>query len=615
MILWLVLALPFVSFMLSFLIPERYAWLASISASVIMLTCAVLGSILFFSREFVFIHIDWFRIGNIHFSFVIILDDVARLMVMVVTIISFLIHLYSTGYMAGDSGIRRYFAMLGFFTFSMLGIVLSEHLLLMFMFWELMGFSSYMLIGHWMQKPTASKAAQKAFLYNRIGDAALLIGILIYLTHQDAGIYWQTISGLCIFFGVIGKSAQFPLFSWLPDAMEGPTPVSALLHAATMVAAGVFLLIRVNAMFTETALMVISIVGGVTAVLGAICALNQFDIKKILAYSTISQLGLMVTAVGIGAKDAALLHLFTHAFFKAALFLAAGSAIHVLNHSQFYAENAFDVQDLRNLGGLRKKMPVTFLTFCVAGASLAGIPFLSGFISKDAILTAALNLTDPSAKWTVVILILLVSFCTVLYTYRIIRYVFLGEQSKAHVVESPWAMRAPMIILALASCWFILSANPFSAGWFAISFHLLQLSSTATILSVATIILAGCVAFIVYRKNIPPKSLSIVQNGFGIDWFYQKTIAPWFIKLAFVTDSADRKWIDGFLHLLAYAQVSFAHGVAWFDRTILDGIVNLGAWLAKTVGAVTRSLQGGNIQLYIFWAAAGLIIFLFFALI
>lgn len=377
MILWLVLTLPFISCMVSFLIPARHAWLASISASVIMLACTVLGSVLFFSRESIVINIDWFKIGNTQVSFRLMLDDLARLMVMVVTVVSFLIHLYSTGYMAGDFGIRRYFGMLGFFTFSMLGIVFSDHLILMFMFWELMGFSSYLLIGHWMQKPAASKAAQKAFLYNRIGDAALLIGILILWTHPDAlWSYWKTTAALCIFFGVVGKSAQFPLFTWLPEAMEGPTPVSALLHAATMVAAGVFLLIRVNALFTEHALIVVTITGGATAVLGAVCALQQFDIKKILAYSTISQLGLMVLAVGIGAKDAALLHLFTHAFFKAGLFLAAGSVIHALSHSQFHAENNMDVQDIRNLGGLRKKLPVTFLTFCIAGASLAGIPLI-----------------------------------------------------------------------------------------------------------------------------------------------------------------------------------------------------------------------------------------------
>lgn len=610
----LVLILPLLSFVLSFLISERYSWLSGILASILMLMCAVTGLILFFSEGEVRIESTWFQIGMLQIDFTLFLDGTSRLLVLIVTVISFLIHIYSIGYMAGDSGVRRYFAMLGFFTFSMLGIVLSNNLILTFMFWELMGFSSYMLIGHWMQKPSAAKAAQKAFLFNRIGDAMFLIGILIMLTHPLGS--WITIAQLCVFAGIVGKSAQLPLSSWLPDAMEGPTPVSALLHAATMVAAGIFLLIRLSPILTETSLMVIAFTGGITALFGAVCALNQFDIKKILAYSTISQLGLMVTAIGIGAQDAALLHLFTHAFFKAGLFLAAGSVIHALSHSQFHAENNFDVQDIRNLGGLRKKMPVTFLIFCVAGASLAGIPFLSGFISKDAILTSAWSLDDSPVKWTVIALISIVSFCTVLYTYRVIRFVFLGAESKATTSEVPWVMRVPMIILALASCWFVISFNPFSInGWFANSFSGAQINSAATMLSVVTILLALIVARFVYSQNSSPQSIQIIQNAFGIDRFYQNTIGIFFLKLSSVTDRADRKWIDGIIHLAAYSHVVLAHGVAWFDRYIVDGIVNAGGWLTKKTGALTRSFQGGNIQLYIFWAAAGLIIFLFFALI
>jgi NADH-quinone oxidoreductase subunit L len=265
--------------------------------------------------------------------------------------------------LAGDPAFRQYFAMLGFFTFSMLGVVVADNLLFVFIFWELVGFSSYMLIGHWKEKPEAADAAKRAFLFNRVGDIGFLIGLMILWTHAgsfnitDLASFsgentWMTAASLCIFCGAIGKSAQFPLFSWLPDAMEGPTPVSALIHAATMVAAGIFLLARIDFLFTPAALNVVVITGTLTALAGALSALVQHDIKKILAYSTISQLGLMVVALGAGAPEAAMLHLFTHAFFKACLFLAAGAVIHSLHQAQHKSHLSLDVQDIRNLGGL-----------------------------------------------------------------------------------------------------------------------------------------------------------------------------------------------------------------------------------------------------------------------
>ncbi len=615
----LTLILPFVSFVVCFIIPERYSWLVSITACTLMLIAAIFSIILFVSGKNIFIETTWFRLGTYDIDFNLTLYPAARLMLMVVTLVSFLIHLYSTGYMAGDSGIKKYFAMLGFFTFAMLGIVTARHLIVIFMFWELVGFASYMLIGHWMEKSAAAKAAQRAFLFNRIGDAIFLIGIIILmvpsLVLQNAD--WQTIGVLCIFGGVIGKSAQLPLSSWLTDAMEGPTPVSALLHAATMVAAGIFLLIRISSMLTETSLTVITITGSATALFGAVCALNQFDIKKILAYSTISQLGLMVAAVGIGAKDAALLHLFTHAFFKAGLFLAAGSVVYALSHSQLQIQNKLDVQDIRNLGGLRKKLPITFITFCIAGASLAGLPFFSGFLSKDSILTAALNRPDVSAfKWVIVGVILLVSFCTVLYTFRMIRFIFFGSGSSEPVHEAPWVMRIPMMALAVASCWFMVSFNPFNVvGWFTQSFKNTQTSTVASTTSAIIVLLALPIAWLMYSKKATPKTIPFIQHGFGLDSFYQKVFGGLSLKLASATETADKKWIDGVIHFTAYAQVVVAHGIGWFDRYVVDGIVHAGAWLAKTLGSFTRSFQGGKIQRYIFWAVAGLIIFLFFALI
>ncbi|MBL7833810.1 MAG: NADH-quinone oxidoreductase subunit L [Cyclobacteriaceae bacterium] len=611
----LVLILPLVSAGVSFIIPERYSWATSLTAPLLLLVTAILSFVLFFTSEDLQVSAVWFSIGATEIPFSLLLDAASRLMIVVVSTVSFLVHLYSMGYMGYDQKITRYFGMLGLFTFSMLGIVLANQLILTFVFWELMGFSSYMLIGHWMEKPAAARAAQKAFLFNRIGDAFMLIGILITWIQQTSGNdpFWQTTGVICIFLGVVGKSAQLPLSFWLPDAMEGPTPVSALLHAATMVAAGVFLLIRINPLLTEPALTVIAITGIATALFGAVCALNQFDIKKILAYSTVSQLGLMITAIGLGAKDAALLHLFTHAFFKAGLFLAAGSIIHALSHQP---NNTLDVQDIRNLGGLRKKLPVTFMVFCVTGASLAGVPLLSGFLSKDSILTAAWNLSHPTTQFLFTALILIVSFLTVLYTFRMIRFVFLGNESQATLHESPWVMRIPMILCAVASSWLLVSLNPLHiSGWFIHSFPGAEASAIASIISAVTVLIALIAAVLLYSKQTSPKTIVMLQNGFGVDSFYQRTIGSAVLYFASAAEATDKKVLDGFLHFIVYAHVSIAHGIAWFDQYIIDGVVDTSARLVKWAGSFTRSFQGGKIQLYIFWAVAGLIIFLFFVLI
>lgn len=587
----------------------------------LLLTSAILATVLFFSVGDVVINQRWFSIGDFSVDFTLHLDTLSRMMIFVVTVVSFLVHLYSAGYMAGDTSIKSYFAMLGFFTFAMLGIVAAGNLLLLFVFWELVGFSSYLLIGHWMEKSEAGKAAQKAFLFNRIGDAALLLGIILVAVNAQTfsiseivGSTQTTLGGILIFCGVIAKSAQLPLFSWLPDAMEGPTPVSALLHAATMVVAGIFLLIRLFPAFNETVLLIIAITGALTSLFAAVAALNQFDIKKILAYSTISQLGLMVTAGGIGAKDAALLHLFTHAFFKAGLFLGAGSIIHALHHYQQQTKEHFDVQDIRNLGGLKKSLPFTFIMFCIASASLVGIPFFSGFLSKDSILAAALS----SDQWIWVGMILLVSILTTLYTFRMIWFIFFGRERKIKGVlhESPWIMRVPILFFAIASGWFIVSINPINAtGWFTETFPGIQHSTLALLLSSGAILVALIVAWSLYAKKSELKANDFIQSGFGLDVLYQKTIGIFVVRLSSISEVTDRRWIDGFLHLTAYGNVVFAHGVAWFDRNIIDGLVNFGAWLAGRVGSFTRSFQGGKIQLYIFWAIAGIIICLFFALI
>jgi NADH-quinone oxidoreductase subunit L len=622
----LVLLLPLGSFILSLLTSERYSWIVSLQTSVLLLISTIVSFYLLsiqWNEAPVSFDLTWFTIGKTALSASLLLTNTSLLMLTAVTLISFLVHVYSIGYMAGDSGIKRYFSMLGFFTFSMLGIVLADNLLLLFIFWELVGFSSYLLIGHWREKPEAAKAAHKAFLINRIGDVGFLTGLMIIWAHTGSlsvpdilqsatGHSWQTAASLCIFCGVIGKSAQFPLFSWLPDAMEGPTPVSALIHAATMVAAGVYLLIRIFPLFTPSALVVVASVGMITAFLGALTALYQYDIKKILAYSTISQLGLMVMALGMGVKDAALLHLFTHAFFKACLFLSAGSVIHALHHAQ--ARMHADVQDIRIMGGLRKKLPVTFITFLVSGASLAGIPFFSGFLSKEAIVTAVW-MNNTAFSWGMLSALLAVSFLTVLYTFRLIWFVFMGEERHPlsdRIIESPMVMRAPLVLLAALSLWFVVSWNPFDfTGWLLSPDKHVHVS-WITVVTVLWISSAGILGYYLFRAA-KFRYNRILENSFFIDSFTQHFVTKWVLKSASVTASIDRR-IDRVIHGSAYAQVTLAHVTAWFDSFILDGIVNGMAGLSRWIGSVTRSFQGGKIQVYIFWSLLSIIIFLIWTL-
>lgn len=623
------LVLPLASGLLSRCISDRYAWIVTVAAPLLLLASTVCAAIVFgeaWNNMPYHWHRAWFTLGEYTVNAGVFIDNVAVIMLFVVTFISFLVHVYSTGYMAGDRDAVRYFSMLGIFTFAMLGIVVADSLLLVFVCWELVGFSSYMLIGHWHERPEAATAAKKAFVMNRIGDAGFLVGLMILWT--TAGTFdlvalsatpARTVAALCIFAGVVGKSAQGPLLTWLPDAMEGPTPVSALIHAATMVAAGVFLLVRVEFLFTPVSLDVVACVGIVTALVAAIAALAQTDIKKILAYSTISQLGLMITAVGANAADEAMLHLLTHAFFKACLFLGAGSVIHALHQAQHRTHTNFDVQHLDNLGGLRKKLPLTFIAFLLSGSALAGIPFFSGFLSKDALLGALLQWpANTPWRWAVVIVAFAVSFITVLYTFRLIWRVFMGKEHKTEtlpVTEPPAVMRWPVTVLAVASLWVIVSWSPLHAhGWV-----LRSLAETprehhwlVAMLSAAWVLLAlGCAYA---TRNNDLARAAIFSEGFYLDRLYRVLIIQPSLKLAALTGTVDRRWIDGIIHAAAYVQVSIAHLTGWFDRAMLDGMVNGVAILARGVGNVGRSFQGGKVQLYIFWTALAMIIFLIWTL-
>lgn len=566
----------------------------------------------------------WFAVGDHHFMASLALTNQSLLMLLVVSLISLLVHIYSTVYMGGDPDWKKYFTMLGFFTFSMQGIVLSDNLLFLFIFWELVGFSSYMLIGHWTKKPEAGRAASKAFIMNRIGDAGFLVGLMIVWANYDtfsvsalaesvSQTPWQTAASLCIFCGVIGKSAQFPLFTWLPDAMEGPTPVSALIHAATMVAAGVYLMVRVFGLFTADALLVVAITGMITTLIGAVAALSQYDIKKILAYSTMSQLGLMILALGLGVVDAALLHLVTHAFFKACLFLSAGMVIHALHDAQ-PSHLHFDVQDIRSMGGLRKSMPVTFATFLISGASLAGVPFFSGFLSKEAILTA-LFLHSNIFSWCMIAVILCVSFITVLYTFRLIWFAFFGEsRNTLDIKEASWVMRTPVIILAGLSLWLVVSWNPFDfAGWMFQPQETPVYSFWITMLSALWVTAALAASWLLFRKG-SFKTSALLRHAFYVDKGYDLFFNHAIRRANHTVTKVERKVIDRGIHGLVYFQVIFAHVVGWIDRAVIDGTVNATARLTGFGGKITRSFHGGNIQLYVFWSIFALIIFIIWAL-
>ncbi|MEW6720701.1 MAG: NADH-quinone oxidoreductase subunit L [Thermodesulfobacteriota bacterium] len=465
--------LPLASFLINIFfgkrLPRKGDWvsLATIATALVMAIGILIEVLQAFDPNFRY-HVvyPWLSITDrFSLNVGILVDNVTAIMLVVVTLVSTLVHLYSVGYMHGDPRYNRFFAYLSIFSFSMLGLVLAESFFFMFVFWELVGLSSYLLIGFWFEKKSASDAGKKAFVVNRVGDYGFLVGIMIVFATCGVLGFDQvfeaigagklsgsllTFAGIGIFCGAIGKSAQFPLHVWLPDAMEGPTPVSALIHAATMVAAGVYLVGRVFPMFTPDAFLVIAYFGLITLFISATIALTQNDIKKVLAYSTCSQLGFMVLGLGVGGYTAGLAHLTTHAAFKACLFLGSGSVIHAV-HSQ----------DIQEMGGLRKKMPITFYTFLIATLAIAGVPLFSGFYSKDMILAAALEfgMRNPQ-HYPLFFITLLTAGMTAFYMFRMVILTFFGtprdHHKYDHAHESPPNMTIPLIILAVLSfsIWF-----------------------------------------------------------------------------------------------------------------------------------------------------------------
>ncbi|HXG37948.1 MAG TPA: NADH-quinone oxidoreductase subunit L [Bacteroidota bacterium] len=576
-------------------------------------------------------------IGPLKLELGIMVDNLVAVMLVVVTLVSALVHLFSIGYMHGDVRYGRYFAYLGIFSFSMLGIVVTNNFWMMYVFWELVGLSSYLLIGHWFEKKSASDAAKKAFIVNRVGDIGFFIGIMIlYTTFQTFSFdpifrsiqsgtipfgseAWLTAAGILVFCGAIGKSAQFPLHVWLPDAMEGPTPVSALIHAATMVAAGVYLVTRTFAMMTADALMFIAYIGAITAFISATIAIAQNDIKKVLAYSTVSQLGYMVMGLGVGAYTAGFFHLTTHAMFKAGLFLGSGSVIHAMHHAlHHHGDHHTDPQDIRNMGGLKGKMPVTFWTFVIFTLAISGVPFTSGFLSKDEILAGTLAYGSLTGHYLIPIIGFLVAGLTAFYMFRLVILTFLGEHKDHHrlesIHESPKVMTIPLIVFAVLSFFIFYSFNPFGAadGWF---FGAVQRPESVVPASVAA---AGVSQFeeAVHHSHTTAMILSLLVAGMGIliafaTYSWKKINADAVAaKLAPVHKFLLNKWYFDELYeaTVVRGTVAVANAYRWFDNTIIDGIVNgTASWTRAVTLGTKQNWEEGNMGAIVYLVVAGIV--------
>ncbi len=543
--------------------------------------------------------LTWLEVGKLHVEFGFVHDNLSMLMLLVVTGVSSAIFLYSYGYMHDDRGKARYFACLSLFLFSMIGIVLANNFIMMFIFWELVGVSSYLLIGHWYERPSAAEAAKKAFFTNRVGDFGFMLGILMVWTMFGSVAFTDisdqtitsstalTVACLLIFCGAVGKSAQFPLHVWLPDAMEGPTPVSALIHAATMVAAGVYMLCRVFFLLQwSPALDVIALIGGITALMAALIAVVQNDIKRVLAYSTLSQLGYMVMSVGLSGYTSAMFHLSTHAFFKALLFLAAGSGIMALHHEQ----------DIWKMGGLRRKLPWTFWTFTVGVLAISGCPGLSGFFSKDEILAVAWEHSKMLFALGV-----FTAFLTAFYMVRLWVVTFFGEPRDKHAAdhahESPAVMILPLVFLAVLS----IGGGYFGIAQFfqegapklaAEAHHSMAFGVAVTLAPLAGLLLAlglynGKLATDPLKTRLPMYGL--LERKFYFDEFYQVLVDKLQGGIAAMSQTFDHYFIDGF------------------------GVRGL-AFVAEWFGRGLRCFQTGNLQGYAFLLGVGVVVILYFAL-
>ena len=589
----------------------------------------------------------WIHIGALQVDIAFAVDPLSGLMILIVTGIGGLIHLYSIGYMHDDEAYWRFFAYLNLFTAAMLTLVLADNLVLMFVGWEGVGLCSYGLIGFWYKEQANTTAGNKAFIVNRIGDAGFTLGIFIifwslfeaghgttavfrdlsHLVHHLEGqMVWgvpaATLAALCLFVGATGKSAQIPLYVWLPDAMAGPTPVSALIHAATMVTAGVYMMARMHFLFSMSpvALGVVATVGALTALVAATIGLAQFDIKKVLAYSTVSQLGYMVLGVGVGAYGAAVFHLMTHAFFKACLFLGSGSVIHAMG----------DEQDMRKMGGLREKMPLTFWTFLISTIAIAGIPPLAGFFSKDEILWLTFSGGHPFL-W-------LIGFAaagmTAFYMFRQVFMVFFGENradehTKEHLHESPPVMTYPLIVLAVGALFAgFLGVPPALGGsnilehWFepvfagghggghAAHHHVEVVEYVLMVASVGIAAVGIFLAYLIYyRQSLSAETFTAVGGGvpyqavfnkYYVDELYHATAVRGTLVVSWLCSAFDRNVIDFIVDGVAKVTGVVGWAVGRFDHYIIDGLVNGLADVTFGIGNRLRQIQTGNLSIYLY---------------
>lgn len=669
-----ILLLPLLGFVLMIFVgkklPRQGDWFSTglISISLLLSIYLLIVKVSSYSGEMISHSVNWVLIGSTTIEIGIAIDNLAAVMLVVVTLISTLVHLFSIGYMKDDVRYSRYYAYLGLFSFSMLGIVITNNLLLMYVSWELVGISSYLLIGHWYEKRSASNAANKAFIVNRIGDFGMFIGIMIlffsFSTFTFESIFdsinggqlpfgseqWLTAAGVLIFCGAVGKSAQFPLHVWLPDAMEGPTPVSALIHAATMVAAGVYLVARVFPMLTADALLVIAYIGAVTALIAATIAMTQFDIKKVLAYSTISQLGYMIMALGVGAFTAGFMHLVTHAAFKAGLFLGAGSVIYAMHNSLHKVDDHHtDAQDIRNMGGLKSKMPITYLTFLVFTLAISGVPFTSGFLSKDEILAGTLAFSTLNGHWLLPVIGFSVAAMTALYMFRLLILTFHGkpvnESVFSGIKESPKVMTIPLVILAALSLFVFYSFNPIGAasGWFYAAIErplsvVPEMMQPATahvfheavehihgVAMLISVLMAGAgvlLAFAMYQwKKVNPDKIAqragVLYSGASNKWYfdelYNKAFVGGTIVLTKILRWFDETIVDGFVNGSAYVTKIISSMSGWVDNNVVDGLVNATASTADKAGGLLTKVQTGKVQVYLVYVVFSfLVLFILF---
>jgi NADH-quinone oxidoreductase subunit L len=574
------------------------------------------------------------------------LDPLSAVMILVVTGVGFLIHIYSTGYMWEDTGYYRFFAYMNLFMFAMLTLVLANNFVMMFVGWEGVGLCSYLLIGFYFDKKSAGDAGKKAFVVNRIGDAGFLLGMMLLFVHfgslrfeevfhraatlpvQDGRgfLFWAT---LCLFIGAVGKSAQIPLFVWLPDAMEGPTPVSALIHAATMVTAGVYMIARCNALFSRApeTMAIVAVVGAVTAIFAATIGVAQTDIKRVLAYSTVSQIGYMMAALGVGAFAGGIFHLMTHAFFKALLFLGSGSVIMAMHHEQ----------DMRRMGGLRRYLPWTYWTMLIATLTIAGVPGLAGFFSKDEILWRAWSNGHPFV-W---LLLWLSAGLTAFYMFRLIFLTFWGEERmdehiKHHIRESPKRIVYPLAALAVLS---VVGGYVGPPGWTGVSNSferffdpVLRLAEPASeiashargqefFFTCLSVIIAGIGIYVAYRfyvanPEIPERiadrfrgMYALIHRKYYVDEIYDALFVNRTKNLGNACCFIDSNFVDGAVNGAAATTRGTATVSRIFDEYVVDGLVNFVGWVNMILNSFATSLQTGLVQRYALGAIVGIVIF------